>query len=805
MPDGTPGRTYSFSYNTSQSFTSMAAGRFSVNDSDGDLVPVESEEEETAGTAGNEGEGEGGEGDPVINGTASGDEAQNPTGAVEGGTGSDEAEPEESDEDPNGVQDVDLTKVKGGGNGHSIDALSQFMNFASSSSDFGFNMAMSVADGASDEEQAAAEVTGSLNMKISDSSGGLHSNKLNAAIQTTTGTVADDNISFTSFSIVSEDSGGSSSHFNLDFTVDLGSGGTEDTATGAVTGDTAGFDGTTDGDAATNDTGTFSFGHSSFSDSSGQALSVSKSTTHDDGGGYGNVSRWISGSSTSAGGSSSSRNSMSFTEDGLVISVSNTINSGSESQYVSQTEINSPPAATVTPMNGPYAIETLDEDQETKMVSSNSASLSTGFDITIDEDGIDMNETFSISLPSGHSTDMKRRVHTTYSDYMGSNSDHLVEEESSQFHETTLSGNLDDGITLTQTNRNSSSTFNTTNGVAATPVIYSNNPEPVVTVIVPSAADQAAAAAATQTNEGTAGESEGDNQTTTTEGTTNPDASSESGTGSDADAFSPIVKPQGVPEGGTFDPITGNVYDADGNLFGKLDADGNVYWPLEWPPGGPAEEGESNPESEEPEDEFGYLDKIQLTLDGAGLTPGLGIFPDAANTVISLGRFRFGDAFMNALAMIPIVGQGTKGAQLAVKAVKAAEKVTEAAKVGSRISESSKLVRGAKSVLSKIGHTTPWDQMTKAQRKAFQHSYSRHASELGLPNWKQGNAEALRNQFNNIVGHVRNNGTKLPAGIKKPFNGQSVDVNFYEGVFNGTKYYYYETLDGIFISAGRAR
>jgi hypothetical protein len=239
----------------------------------------------------------------------------------------------------------------------------------------------------------------------------------------------------------------------------------------------------------------------------------------------------------------------------------------------------------------PYATHThtLDEDQETKMVSSNSASLSTGFDITIDEDGIDMNETFSISLTSGHSTDMKRRVHTTYSDYMGSNSDHLVEEESSQFHETTLSGNLDDGITLTQTNRNSSSTFNTTNGVAATPVIYSNNPEPVVTVIVPSAADQAAAAAATQTNEGTAGESEGDNQTTTTEGTTNPDASSESGTGSDADAFSPIVKPQGVPEGGTFDPITGNVYDADGNLFGKLDADGNVYWPLEWPPGNQTE------------------------------------------------------------------------------------------------------------------------------------------------------------------------------------------------------------------------
>ena len=95
--------------------------------------------------------------------------------------------------------------------------------------------------------------------------------------------------------------------------------------------------------------------------------------------------------------------------------------------------------------------------------------------------------------------------------------------------------------------------------------------------------------------------------------------------------------------------------------------------------------------------------------------------------------------------------------------------------------------------------------MSKAQREAFQHSYTRHGPELGLPNWRQKNAEALQNQFNNIVGHVRNNGTKLPPGIKKPFNGESVDVNFYEGVFNGIKYYYYETLNGIFISAGKAR
>ncbi len=109
------------------------------------------------------------------------------------------------------------------------------------------------------------------------------------------------------------------------------------------------------------------------------------------------------------------------------------------------------------------------------------------------------------------------------------------------------------------------------------------------------------------------------------------------------------------------------------------------------------------------------------------------------------------------------------------------------------------------SAAAQIGHATPWAQMTAAQRKAFQHSYSRHAAELGLPPWSQKNAEALRSQFNNVAGHIRSNGTKIPNPPKKPFNGQSVDVNFYEGTFNGTKYYYYETLDGKFISAGKAR
>jgi hypothetical protein len=106
--------------------------------------------------------------------------------------------------------------------------------------------------------------------------------------------------------------------------------------------------------------------------------------------------------------------------------------------------------------------------------------------------------------------------------------------------------------------------------------------------------------------------------------------------------------------------------------------------------------------------------------------------------------------------------------------------------------------------VARVGHFIPWDKMTKAQRRAFQHSYSRHAKELGLPNWSQSSAVALQKQFNNIVGYIRNHG-RLITGMRKPFNGTSVEVNYWEASLNWRRYYYYETLDGQFISAGLAR
>lgn len=135
------------------------------------------------------------------------------------------------------------------------------------------------------------------------------------------------------------------------------------------------------------------------------------------------------------------------------------------------------------------------------------------------------------------------------------------------------------------------------------------------------------------------------------------------------------------------------------------------------------------------------------------------------------------------------------------KAVQKVRKARKAAKAG----------RGTTSVVPSsykrtVGHDTPWDQMTKKQRKAFQHSYNRHGTEMGLPNWKQSQAEQLRQQFNDVVNNILENGTQVPGQIRKPWNSQSVLVNFFEATIEGKKYYYYEdAATGTFISAGLAR
>jgi hypothetical protein len=111
------------------------------------------------------------------------------------------------------------------------------------------------------------------------------------------------------------------------------------------------------------------------------------------------------------------------------------------------------------------------------------------------------------------------------------------------------------------------------------------------------------------------------------------------------------------------------------------------------------------------------------------------------------------------------------------------------------------------------GHPRPWESMTRDERLAFQHSYSRHARELGLPNWAQRNAADLQQQFNSRVADIRENAQHVTVqermyaerGSGEP--AAKTRVRYYEYTdSHGVVWYYYERLsDGKFISAGKSK
>jgi len=100
-----------------------------------------------------------------------------------------------------------------------------------------------------------------------------------------------------------------------------------------------------------------------------------------------------------------------------------------------------------------------------------------------------------------------------------------------------------------------------------------------------------------------------------------------------------------------------------------------------------------------------------------------------------------------------------------------------------------------------FGFSTPWSQMSKAERKALQHAYSRHADQFGLPNWQESQAEALRGRLNDSAQLVRDSAQNIFLR-KHPQGGQSVWTREYRSMIGGRDYYYYESLDGTYISSG---
>ena len=63
----------------------------------------------------------------------------------------------------------------------------------------------------------------------------------------------------------------------------------------------------------------------------------------------------------------------------------------------------------------------------------------------------------------------------------------------------------------------------------------------------------------------------------------------------------------------------------------------------------------------------------------------------------------------------------------------------------------------------------------------------------------------MRQQFNAVAGNVRSNAQRNYMTYK-PVGGASQPVRYFDYTDpGGVRYYYYETLSGRFVSAGRAR
>ena len=122
---------------------------------------------------------------------------------------------------------------------------------------------------------------------------------------------------------------------------------------------------------------------------------------------------------------------------------------------------------------------------------------------------------------------------------------------------------------------------------------------------------------------------------------------------------------------------------------------------------------------------YNTMDKVQDALTVGGLTPGVGIVPDAINTGISAirsgynyltgdterAKSQMGDLALNAASMIPVAGQAVAGTKLGMRALKAAPIITSAAPKAYKAFKGAKAVKkvktGAKLGSSVLDSITP--------------------------------------------------------------------------------------------------
>jgi len=87
--------------------------------------------------------------------------------------------------------------------------------------------------------------------------------------------------------------------------------------------------------------------------------------------------------------------------------------------------------------------------------------------------------------------------------------------------------------------------------------------------------------------------------------------------------------------------------------------------------------------------------------------------------------------------------------------------------------------------------------------KRVQHTWDRHAEELGLGNFQEKSASELQQMMNERITQIRNAGRNKFFETTARVDGKWSIVHRTEVWLDGVQYYYFETPQGRFISAGR--
>ncbi len=101
------------------------------------------------------------------------------------------------------------------------------------------------------------------------------------------------------------------------------------------------------------------------------------------------------------------------------------------------------------------------------------------------------------------------------------------------------------------------------------------------------------------------------------------------------------------------------------------------------------------------------LDMFQLGLDAAGMIPGIGIFADVPNALISLARGNYVDAGLSAAAAVPIFGLGAGATKVAKGLANNFDEAGQCASLLTRLWNGGCFVPGTLVTLSALPHDEP--------------------------------------------------------------------------------------------------